>query len=91
MPDQPAKNEQHKENQPVISVSPNKGIVRTDHGEYDRERQVVVVHRSLFSPASERRIGVAVFKFGRNELFLGRNDDPEHISRHDRPEHGADL
>jgi hypothetical protein len=68
-----------------------KGKVVRDHGEDDREGQVVVVHRAPLGFEAGRGVRIAPGPLRRDELAVRRDDVQEDVPGHDRPEHGADL
>lgn len=61
------------------------------HQEQHGQRQIVVVRRTLLRLLSERRIGRATCDQVGNNLFLVRDDDEEHIGRHDGCREGAEM
>ena len=91
MADERAERHQHHEDQPGVGVAVGDREVVREHREHDRQGEVVVVDRPLFSTGVPGRVGLLAGLLGADELPVHRDDHEEDVRGHDRPEHRADL
>ena len=91
MTDDRADREHDGDDQPVEARREHQRIVVGDHQEDDRQREIVVVYRTLlglFAPARVRRLACQQRGHG---LLLVRDDDDEDVCHHDGADQRADL
>jgi len=65
--------------------------VIADHQHNHRQRQIIIVNRSLFARLAEFWVGQLTGQHRSDDLLLVRNNHPKHIGDHDRSDDRADL
>jgi hypothetical protein len=81
--------EHHQQDQPVQMMAIEPAVMIAQHGEDDREGEIVVVDGALFGPVGQAHVlGVAGLD-GPHHFLLGGNDVEEHVARHEGAQQGA--
>ena len=91
VPDRDAHQEHKAGDDPVVFAGKSQRVVVRQHHEDDRQRQVVVMRGPQLGDFSVFRIGRAARDQVGHDDLLVRDDDQEHIRRHDRRGEGAKV